>query len=122
MDPALRAQAEAWRDEDPDPETRAELDSLLRQDDEPALRDRFAGMLEFGTAGLRGLLGAGPSRMNRCVVLRATAGFARHLALEVDNARARGVVVGFDGRRKSRELAQDVAEVLAGHGIVAHVF
>ncbi len=122
MDPALRAQAEAWRDEDPDPETRAELDALLHQEDEPALRDRFAGMLEFGTAGLRGLLGAGPSRMNRSVVLRATAGFARHLAFEVENARARGVVVGFDGRRKSRELAQDVAEVLAGHGIVAHVF
>lgn len=122
LDADLRRQAEAWRDEDPDPTTKAELDALLTRGDEPELRDRFAGMLEFGTAGLRGLLGAGPNRMNRSVVLRATAGLARHLLASVANAGARGVVVGFDGRRMSRELARDVAEVLAGHDVVAHVF
>ncbi|MCB9614175.1 MAG: phospho-sugar mutase [Sandaracinus sp.] len=113
---------ETWRDEDPDPATRAELDALLAEGDEAGLRDRFSGMLEFGTAGLRGLLGAGPNRMNRAVVLRATAGLARHLKASVEHANTRGVVVGFDGRRMSRELARDVAEVLAGHGVVAHVF
>ena len=86
------------------------------------LADRFAGALEFGTAGLRGVLGAGPNRMNRAVVHRTTHGLAHHLLAAIPNAAERGVVVGYDGRRLSRELAEDTACVLAAAGIRAHLF
>jgi phosphomannomutase len=88
------------------------------------LADRFAGALEFGTAGLRGVIGAGPNRMNRAVVLRTTYGLARYLqATCPDRASGeQGVVIGFDGRRLSRELAEDTACALAGAGIRAQIF
>ncbi len=117
----LLARARAWLAEDPDPDTRQELAGLLSAaeardvvalDD---LRDRFSRGLEFGTAGLRGELGAGPNRMNRVVVIRAAAGFAAYL-------RERGgdmVVIGYDARRKSDRFALDTASVLTGAGIRA---
>ncbi len=111
--------AHAWLREDPDPTTRAELqailDALPSEASERALRDRFAGFLEFGTAGLRGVLGAGESFMNRAVVRKATLGFARHLLEEEASTRvrARGITIGYDGRRMSREFAEDAAGVFA---------
>jgi phosphomannomutase len=112
-DDDLVAAAIAWRDEDPDPATRAEVDALLRADDRDGLRERFGERLQFGTAGLRGALGAGPNRMNRALVRRATAGVAAWL-------RAQGhvgpVVVGRDARHGSAEFAEDTAAVLAGAG------
>ena len=66
--------ARAWVARDPDPETRAELEALIASRDIEALKERFAGRLRFGTAGLRGLLGAGPARMNRVTVSETTAG------------------------------------------------
>jgi phosphomannomutase len=118
--------AKAWIAGDPDPVTREELAALITQfldlGDEAAGRDlgeRFTGPLEFGTAGLRGVLGAGESRMNRAVVRRTTDGLARYLLREAPNAKERGVVIGYDGRRLSRELAEDTAGVLASYGIVA---
>ncbi|MGH3355501.1 MAG: phospho-sugar mutase, partial [Nocardioidaceae bacterium] len=78
----LFARARDWLADDPDPETRAELTDLLtaaETDDAGALAelsDRFAATLEFGTAGLRGAIAAGPNRMNRAVVIRAAAGLA----------------------------------------------
>ncbi len=117
MDSTLLAQARSWRDADPDAATAREVDRLLAAGDEAALVDRFRGELEFGTAGLRGLLGAGPNRMNRAVVRRATAGVARHLLATVPDAARRGVVVARDARRGSDDFALETAGVLAGHGI-----
>jgi phosphomannomutase len=107
-----RAQAEAWLEQDPDPETRAELRSLL--DDPEALAERFGAKLEFGTAGLRGELGAGPNRMNRVTVMRAAAGLASVLTAREPNP---SVVIGYDARHKSDVFAEDSAAVLAGAGI-----
>jgi phosphomannomutase len=123
-DADLRAAAERWMTSDPDPRTQAELRALLEASDlsKTDLADRFAGSLEFGTAGLRGVLGAGPNRMNRAVVLRTTWGLASHLLASFRDAGVRGVVVGYDGRRMSRELAEDTACVLAAAGIHAHLF
>jgi phosphomannomutase len=116
------ARAQAWLKEDPDEQTRAELQSILDRNDRAALDERFLAKLEFGTAGLRGVLGAGPNRMNRVVVLRTTAGLCRYLIEHGPDARARGVVIGYDGRRMSREFAEDAASVCAGFGVRAHLF
>ncbi len=118
----LKSVAQAWAAADPDPVTRAEAQQLLEAKDWAQLEDRFATALEFGTAGLRGTLGAGPNRMNRAVVRRTTAGLARYLKATVPDAQARGVVVGRDGRTMSEEFAREVAQVLCAEGFVAHVF
>jgi phosphomannomutase len=123
----LRARARAWAAEDPDPQTRAELEELLgRVERDPSgpdsddLADRFDGTLAFGTAGLRGALGAGSNRMNRVVVLRAAAGLAAYLR---DHGAVEGdaVVIGFDARYNSDVFARDTAEVMAGAGLRALV-
>jgi phosphomannomutase len=119
----LVATARAWRDEDPDPETRAEVDALLDGPgggpDLAALADRFGARLQFGTAGLRGEMGAGPNRMNRAVVIRATAGLAAHL--DATGHRGEPVVVGYDARRRSDRFAADAAAVLAAAGFGVHL-
>lgn len=115
--PELRARVAAWVARDPDPRTRDELRALLDAGDADALGERFAGRLEFGTAGLRGAMGAGPMRMNRAVVRESAAGIARYLVDGVQGAGARGVVVAHDARRGSAEFAADCAEVLAAHGL-----
>jgi phosphomannomutase len=120
-DAELIAAARAWLGDDPDPATRDELARLLEAGEPQALRDRFALPLTFGTAGIRGPLGAGPARMNRAVVRRVTAGLAERLAREPD-ARERGVVVGRDARHGSAAFAEDTAAVLAGAGYRVHRF
>jgi phosphomannomutase len=111
-------------DADPDMSTQRELAALLEDPakNEVELRDRFAGELEFGTAGLRGVIGAGPNRMNRAVVRRATFGLGTHLLQDVPGAKEKGVVIGYDGRRLSREFAEDTACTLAALGIRTYVF
>jgi phosphomannomutase len=132
----LRAAVEAWIADDPDAGDRAELQALLDrafpgadtgQDSGPAdadsigeLRDRFADRLHFGTAGLRGVVAAGPNRMNRAVVRAATAAVASWL-LGPGSAAQGSVVVGCDARHRSAEFAGEVAGVLAGAGIAVHV-
>lgn len=109
----LRAAAEEWLAEDPDPATRDELRGLVDAGDEAAVADRFAGRLAFGTAGLRGPLRAGPNGMNRAVVRRTAAGLAAYLR----EAGAPGpVVVGYDARHGSADFARDSAAVLTGAG------
>ncbi|MFE6901562.1 phospho-sugar mutase [Streptomyces sp. NPDC057717] len=119
QDTELLARAEAWLAEDPDPETREELAKLIESADTKALAERFAGTLQFGTAGLRGELGAGPMRMNRSVVIRAAAGLAAYLK---SKGEAGGlVVVGYDARHKSADFARDTAAVMTGAGLRAAV-
>ncbi len=118
---ALTREVDAWSAANPDEGTRAELQQLLAAGAFAELEDRFSGELEFGTAGLRGIVGAGPNRMNRAVVRRATAGLAAHLLATVPDVARRGVVVGRDGRRMSREFAEDAAAVLVAAGIPALV-
>jgi phosphomannomutase len=107
--------ARTWLAEDPDPDTRAELEALLEKGDSAAIADRFGSRLEFGTAGLRGALGAGPNRMNRVVVMRAAAGLASYLRARS----AKAVVIGYDARHKSDVFATDTAAVIRGSGLRA---
>ncbi len=119
-DADLLERARAWAAQDPDPTTRAELEALLEAGDTAEIADRFSGTLEFGTAGLRGALGAGPNRMNRVVVLRAAAGLATYLR-EHGAGPGDSVVIGYDARHGSEAFARDTAEVMAGAGLTAHV-
>jgi phosphomannomutase len=119
----LLARAEAWLADDPDPEAREELRAVIEaargggSDADPDaiddLADRFAGILQFGTAGLRGVLGAGPNRMNRAVVIRAAAGLTAYLQARGHSSR---VVVGFDARHGADVFAHDTAAVVTAAG------
>ncbi|WP_404818961.1 phospho-sugar mutase [Streptomyces phaeolivaceus] len=118
-DDDLIARAKAWLAEDPDPDTRAELGALIDAADTAELTARFSGTLQFGTAGLRGELGAGPQRMNRSVVIRAAAGLAAYLNRNGDTGGL--VVIGYDARHKSADFARDTAAVMTGAGLRAAV-
>ena len=139
----LRDAVEAWIADDPDAGDRAELQALLGRayagrdaaaaqagrdaaGDSAArafeeLRDRFAGRLEFGTAGLRGVIAAGPNRMNRAVVRAATAAVTGWLLGSRGAGDALSVVVGCDARHRSAEFADETARVLAGAGVAVHM-
>ena len=110
----LTAHAQAWHAQDPDPETREELAKLIADKNEAELSSRFDSRLAFGTAGLRGELGAGPNRMNRVLVAQAAAGIGRYLLAKESKP---SVVIGYDGRVNSDIFAKDSAEVLAGMGV-----
>jgi phosphomannomutase len=120
----LREAAAAWLSADPDERDRAELSSLL-SDTSPEsvaeLTDRFADRLRFGTAGLRGAVGAGPNRMNQVTVTATTAALARWLLDRDPPAAEAGVVIGHDARHRSDEFALQAAQVLAGAGIKVHM-
>ncbi|MFT4230780.1 MAG: phospho-sugar mutase [Microbacterium sp.] len=117
--------ARRWLAQDPDPETRTELEPLIAAAEAgdaaaaAGLGDRFGTRLAFGTAGLRGELGAGSNRMNRVLVAQAAAGLAAHLRDKAAPDATPTVVVGYDGRRNSRVFAQDSAEIFAGAGLRA---
>ncbi|MFD9715302.1 phospho-sugar mutase [Streptomyces sp. NPDC059076] len=123
----LIARARTWLAEDPDPETRAELAALIEGERLDELAARFSGTLQFGTAGLRGELGAGPMRMNRAVVIRAAAGLAAYLRAQghgeyAPHPKSSGlVVIGYDARYKSADFARDTAAVMVAAGLRAAV-
>jgi phosphomannomutase len=118
----LQELARAWIAGDPDPGTRDELQQLLDADEQDELADRLGMSLEFGTAGLRGVVGAGPNRMNRAVVARTSRGLADHLLATVPDAAERGVVVGFDARLDSEDFAAVTVGVLAAAGLQVRWF
>ena len=117
--------ARAWLAQDPDPQTRAELTALIEAAEggdaaaSAELDHRFATRLAFGTAGLRGELGAGSNRMNRVLVAQAAAGLAAYLLERAAEGETPTVVVGYDGRRNSRVFAEDSVEIFAGAGLRA---
>jgi phosphomannomutase len=122
--PTVIEQAKAWLAQDPDAETRTELQGLIQGATDGdsaalvALHDRFDERLEFGTAGLRGRIEAGPNRMNRVLVSQAAAGLAAYL-LEKAAGEQPSIVIGYDGRKNSRVFAEDTAELMAGAGVRA---
>ncbi|GAA3527250.1 phospho-sugar mutase [Aeromicrobium panaciterrae] len=111
-------QAREWLSQDPDPVTRDELQALIDANDAAELEDRFSGRLQFGTAGLRGALGAGPNRMNRVIVAQAAAGLAAYL---LEREPKPSVVVGYDARHNSDVFARDTAEIMEAAGVHAHL-
>lgn len=113
----LTEKARAWLAADPDPETTSELQALIDAGDEAELRSRMETVLTFGTAGIRGRVGAGPGRMNRAVIIRTTHGLARFLGES-----NKPVIVGFDARPTSRQFAEDTAGVLAAAGLEVRFF
>lgn len=116
--------ARIWLEQDPDSETVSELYGLISraeagdEESKAAISIKFGGRLAFGTAGIRGPLGAGPTAMNRVVVSQTTAGLSKFLLGRAKNSSdSLRVVVGYDARKNSVVFARDTAEVLAGHGI-----
>lgn len=121
MTPSDVAQtARRWLAAEPDDDVRTELEALVHGDPDE-LASRFSGRLHFGTAGLRAQVGAGPLRMNRLVVRQAAAGLAAYLLDTDPQASSRGVIIGYDARRKSDLFARDTARVMAAHGIRARL-
>ena len=116
----LLARARKWAEGDPDPVTRGQLAAAAEAQDLEELRAALAAPLAFGTAGLRGIVGPGPARMNRATVLRVTHGLAEHLLRTVGDQRP--VVVGFDARPDSARFARDTVAVLAAAGLPVATF
>lgn len=116
--------AQNWLNQDPDQETRAELEQLIAQakagkaDAQAELANRFNGRLQFGTAGLRGRLQAGSMGMNRVLVAQAAGGLAEYLK---GYDKEPSIVIGYDGRKNSDVFARDTAEIMAGAGIKAYL-
>jgi phosphoglucomutase len=103
-----------------DEETKEELLSI--KNDEKEIEDRFFKELEFGTGGLRGVIGAGTNRMNKYIVRKATQGLANYILNSVDKAKEKGVVIAFDSRYRSPEFAKEAALVMNGNEIKAYLF
>ena len=116
----IRENYEQWlKDFAGDEETIRDLESI--RNDEKEMEDRFYTELSFGTAGMRGVLGAGMNRMNKYNVRRATKGLAQYLLEKPEEAR-RGGVIAYDSRRCSAEFAKDTALVLCAEGVPAYLF
>lgn len=120
MSSDLIAAAVAWAAQDPDPQTKAELLGLVSEGNLGELEARMGARLDFGTAGLRGELGAGPNRMNRVLVAQAAAGIRDYVLENFQSSPS--VVIGFDGRINSAVFARDSAQIFAAAGIQTMLF
>jgi phosphomannomutase len=117
MNAQLLAEVQAWIADDPDPKTAATLTKLVEAADEETLKKYFAGFLQFGTAGLRGPIGPGPSCMNRAVVGRTAAGLVAYMK---ERGMSR-VVIGRDARYGSEDFTEESAEIFSGAGFEVFV-
>lgn len=121
MDVHLQAKIKHWLSLDGDQKCREEIQGLLDRGDSDELAARFSGRLMFGTAGIRGVVGAGPMRMNSLVVQQTSKGVGEYLKAQINDAASRGVVIGYDGRHDSQQFAHDAASVLAAEGIKVYL-
>ena len=121
MSESVYIKAQRWLARDPDPRTRAQLQALIETSNQDELAGRFSARLAFGTAGLRGLVGAGPGMMNRLVIRETSAGLGDCLLRTVPDAAARGILVAYDARLDSQTFAQDAACVFAASGITTYL-
>ncbi|WP_298774005.1 phospho-sugar mutase [uncultured Shewanella sp.] len=117
MNTKLMQSVQQWLEWDCDVNTQQELQHLIDEGNESQLLDRFSSRLAFGTAGLRGKVGAGPMRMNRLVVQQTSAGLGKYLMQHIEHAENKGVIIGYDGRHDSKQFAEDAADVLLAMGI-----
>lgn len=118
--------AKSWAANDPDSKTKAELEQLIADGEHAEVESRFSQLLQFGTAGLRGELGAGPNRMNRIVVAYAALAIAEFLKKNKDLYKNPdgnlSVVIGYDGRENSDVFARDTAQIISAAGCDAFLF
>jgi phosphoglucomutase len=121
IDSAILAKAKNWLGEEFDEETKKQVQYLI-DNDAKELTDAFYRELEFGTGGLRGIMGAGTNRMNKYTVAMATQGLANYLLLMFPKLKQLKVAIAFDSRNKSREFAQISADVLSANGIKVFLF
>ncbi len=118
----VTAKAKTWFSDKYDAETRKEVQALLDNSDPTQLIDSFYKDLEFGTGGLRGIMGAGSNRMNIYTVGAATQGLANYLLSEFSHLDQIKVVIGYDCRHNSKKFATDVAGIFSANGIKAYLF
>ena len=117
------AKAQAWLSSPYyDEETKAEIREMMQNEDKTALIDAFYQNLEFGTGGLRGIMGAGTNRMNKYIVGMATQGFANYLLKAFPEGKQLSVVVGHDCRNNGRLFAETVAAIFSANGIKVYLF
>ena len=114
--------AKQWLSPAFDEETRKQVQEMLDNEDKTALVDAFYQNLEFGTGGLRGIMGAGTNRMNKYIVGLATQGFANYLLKAYPEKKDLAVVVGHDCRNNGRMFAETVADIFSANGIKAYLF
>jgi phosphomannomutase len=117
ISPNLRAEVISWIEEDPDPKTRSQLQKWLDDNSVAEIESCFQGFLEFGTAGLRGALGPGPSRMNRAVVTKTALGLGQFMKYR----NLKSIVIGRDARYGSEDFTRDTAEIMSGYGFSVYV-
>lgn len=117
ISPNLRAEVISWIEEDPDPKTRSQLQKWLDDNSVAEIESCFQGFLEFGTAGLRGALGPGPSRMNRAVVTKTALGLGQFMK----DRNLKSIVIGRDARYGSEDFTRDTAEIMSGYGFSVFV-
>jgi len=119
---AVLQKAQSWLDGNYDEETKAAVKAMLENEDKTELIDSFYKDLEFGTGGLRGIMGAGSNRMNKYTVGGATQGLANYLKKNFSDLDQISVVIGYDCRNNSPEFANIVADIFSANGIKAYIF